>query len=272
MVSKRFAILAVLAALPALAQVSNSPVALSADEVIAPFQHAAPMRLHTQPTTPGAVTSENWSGYAVTGSAFSSAEGSWTQPSVNCTKTPNAYAAFWVGIDGYNSTTVEQTGTIGYCVGTTAHYYAWYEFYPQASVEITSIPVTPGNKFSASITYIGSSRFTIKITDEATGKTFSKTGTVSAAKRTSAEWIAEAPSSITGILPLADFGVASFGDDYTGVTGTNDASDSTITGPISDFGTGVEEITMVSSGGTKEAVPGALTTDGSSFKVTWKSK
>ena len=43
-----------------------------------------------------------------------------------------------------------------------------------------------------------------------------------------------------------------------------------VTGPISDFGSSVQKITMETSGGTKKAVPTALTTDGSSFKVTWK--
>lgn len=271
MLSKRLGLLVVLAVMPAIAQISTSPVALAPGEQIAPFQHA-PMKLHGVPRTPGSVESENWSGYAVTGSDFTSAEGSWTVTAVNCSKTPNAYAAMWVGLDGYSSTTVEQTGTLAYCSGSTPIYYAWYEFYPAGSVEIP-VPVHPGNKVSAKVTYNGS-QFTTTLTNETTGKTYSKNGTVAGAKRSSAEWIAEAPccTSSGGILPLADFGVAPFGDDYTGISGTNDASDSTITGPISDFGAGVEKITMVSSGGTTEAVPSALTTDGSSFKVTWKSE
>ncbi len=88
-----------------------------------------------------------------------------------------------------------------------------------------------------------------------------------------AEWIAEAPSSTSGVLPLTDFGTAEFGDDYTKVKNTNDATDSTISGPISAFGSTVEEITMVNgSSGADEAVPSSLTTDGSSFTVVWKSE
>jgi hypothetical protein len=49
---------------------------------------------------------------------------------------------------------------------------------------------------------------------------------VSAAARSSAEWIAEASSS-GEILPLADFGTALFGKDSTGIAGTNAAKDST---------------------------------------------
>jgi hypothetical protein len=270
MFSQRLAILAVFAALPALAQVPAAPAALSGEQLF--LSQNGPMRLNRAPSD-GTVSSSNWSGYAVTGTDFTDAQGSWKVAAVNCTKSPNGYAAFWVGIDGYASTTVEQTGTLAYCVGTTAHYYAWYEFYPQVSVEITTVPVTPGNTISASVTYTGS-EFKTTITNETTGKTFSKTGKVSGAKRSSAEWIAEAPccTSSGGILPLADFGTGSFGDDYTDVIDTNAASDSTITGPVSDFGSKVEEITMATSSGVKESVPSALTTDGSSFKVTWKSK
>jgi Peptidase A4 family len=105
----------------------------------------------------------------VTGSGFREAQGSWTVSAVSCSKTPNTCAAFWVGIDGYNSDTVEQTGTIGYCSGTTARYYAWYEFYPAGSVEITSIPVTPGNVITAEVSYSGT-EFTTTITNETTGR------------------------------------------------------------------------------------------------------
>lgn len=260
---------AFLAVLPALAQVPGGPISPPTTAVITPRQHA-PMRLHG--LVPGAVQSENWSGFAVTGKAFTQAMGSWHVPGVNCTKTPNTYSAFWVGIDGYNSSTVEQTGTSSDCSGTTPQYYAWYEFYPAGSVVISSVPVTSGNVMSAEVSYNGS-QFTVTITNETTGKSFSKTSTVSGAKRSSAEWIAEAPCCTTGggILPLADFVKANFGYDKTGVSGTNYATDTSTSGPISVFGSR-ERITMVSSKSVVEAVPTVLTTDGTSFSVTWKSE
>jgi hypothetical protein len=222
----------------------------------------------------GMVESENWSGYAVTGSSFTNAKGSWTVPSVNCNTTPNTYAAFWVGLDGYNSSTVEQTGTDSDCDGKNPDYYAWYEFYPAGSILISSVPVSPGNQMSASVTYSGS-EFTITITNESTGKTYSKSSKVSSAKRSSAEWIAEAPCCTNrgGILPLSDFGIVNLGADYTGISGTNYATDSSTSGPISDFGSSdVEEITLVSAKGVTEAVPSGLTGDGTSFTVTWKAE
>ncbi len=260
-----------LSILPALAQVSSAPVAPQAAAVTSAFQHK-PMKFH-RVRKDGTVESENWSGYAVTGSDFTNAEGSWTISTVDCSLTPNSYSAFWVGIDGYSSSTVEQTGTIAYCNGSKAEYYAWYEFYPAGSVEITSVPVSPGNQISAKVVYSGK-EFTTTITNETTGKTYSKTGRVSGAKRSSAEWIAEAPccTGSGGILPLSDFGTGSFGEDYTGISGTNYATETSTSGPISAFGADVQEIIMVSSGGADEAVPSGLTSDGTSFTVAWKSE
>ena len=270
MPAKPFVLLAALAALAVLAQVPARFASTPATVAITPRMHA-PMKLHGTPARNGKVNSGNWSGYVVTGSSFTYAKGSWIMPSVNCTKTPNTYAGFWVGIDGYDSTTVEQTGIAAQCSGKTPQYYAWYEFFPKNPVTITSVPVSPGNKISTEVSF-AASKFTIKFTDETTGKSFTTTGTVAGALRNSAEWIAEAPTSITGVLPLADFGTGSFGDDYTSVTDTNWASDSAVTGPISDFGKNIVEITMVSDTEVTEAVPTALTTDGSSFKVAWKAE
>jgi hypothetical protein len=92
-----------------------------------------------------------------------------------------------VGIDGYNDQTVEQTGTDSDCDGSNRpSYYAWYEFYPEPSFTISSLTITPGDMMSAKVTYNGS-EFTTMITDETTGKSFTKSATVSGAKRSSAE-------------------------------------------------------------------------------------
>ena len=73
--------------------------------------------------------STNWSGYAATAGTYTSVSASWTQPTGTCSR-GDQYAAFWVGLDGYSSSTVEQTGSEVDCVGRTAEYYAWYEMYP----------------------------------------------------------------------------------------------------------------------------------------------
>jgi Peptidase A4 family len=241
------------------------PRAVSSDTLpVAPRQHA-PIRI-TGINPDGSVVSSNWSGYAVTGT-FTQAAGSWTVPSVDC-KRGDKYAAFWVGIDGYSSTTVEQTGTDSDCDGSSPSYYAWYEFYPSASHVISSLSIQPGDHMYATIVYNGS-EFTATITDERTGKSFSTSATVAKAARSSAEWIAEAPSSFEGVLPLANFGTVDFGNDYTGVSGTCEATAGGGSEPIGDF-SDIFSITMEKRNGKQEAVPSALSSDGTSFTVTWK--
>ena len=201
-------------------------------------------------------TSTNWSGYAATGRTFTSVASSWTEPTGTCNTSGAQYSSFWVGLDGYNSNSVEQTGTDVDCSGRTPQYYAWYEMYPAASVEINHT-VRPGDKISASVTYAGSSSFTLKISDSTQGWTYTTSKRLSGAARSSAEVIAEAPccTSSGGILPLADFGTVNF----TGST----ANGSTLSSfnPVG--------ITMVSASGKQEDSISALS--GGNFSATWLS-
>lgn len=259
-----------------LAQTTNQTEAPAATERLAPRQHGPAQIRGRRPDN--SVESTNWSGYAVTGSDFTEVKGSWIVPAVDCTVTPGtkstpAYSSFWVGIDGYSSNTVEQIGTDSDCDRSTPVYYAWYEFYPAGSYEI-NLAISPGNKVSAEVSYSGS-EFTVTITNISTGATFSKTENVRKAKRSSAEWIAEAPCCARGgsMLPLSDFGTVELGLDNTSVSNTNYAANSsTPLSPISIFGSSVEDIVMVTSGGVDEAVPSSLSSDGSSFTVVWKSE
>ena len=257
-----------LAVAPAVAQVASESVSQPTTPTIVPREHG-PMRLHER-IDEGSVTSDNWSGYAVTGKEFTYAKGSWHVPQVDCTKTPNSYSAFWVGIDGYNDSTVEQTGTDSDCYSTTPQYYAWHEFYPAGSVVITSMPVVAGDVIGASVTYTGG-KFLLGIHNWTTGVQYHVTKAVPAADRSSAEWIAEAPccTSGGGILPLADYVLGNFGEDYTPDPDTNFATDSTESDkPIADFGSSVQKITMV-DGGVDISVPTALKSDGASFQTDW---
>jgi hypothetical protein len=223
--------------------------------------------------------SYNWAGYAIdsTLGSVTSVRGSWKQPSVTCPSTGDFVAAFWVGIDGLVSPTVEQTGTVAECVNGVASYLAWYEFYPAASITITSVPVKPGNTISATVKYSTTAKkFTATIKDVTTGKTFSITAAVSGAERSSAEWIEEAPTSCASLACLyamPDFGTASYGKDLTSVAATNEATISGSTKTILGFGSILDSLAMVSypSGAPLMAQPSALSTDGTSFTITWVS-
>ena len=158
------------------------------------------------------VSSSNWAGYADTGSShgFTNVAASWVQPAGQCSS-GDQYSAFWVGLDGYTSSTVEQTGSEVDCVGQTAEYYAWYEIYPAAEVTFSNT-VKAGDRFSASVRYMGSNKFRLTITDATQHWKRSATRRLAGAARSSAEVIAEAPccTNSGGILPLTAFGTVSF--------------------------------------------------------------
>jgi len=159
------------------------------------------------------VTSSNWAGYIAPGpgGAFTSAAASWTEPTGRCTGRDGRYSAFWVGLDGYTSPTVEQIGTEVDCYGLYPRYYAWYEIYPGAAVNFPN-PVSPGDQFSGSVTYHSPSTFGLVLTDRTKGWTQRASVTLANAQRSSAEAVAEAPCCTFGggVLPLTDFGPASF--------------------------------------------------------------
>jgi hypothetical protein len=210
-------------------------------------------------------TSTNWSGYAVVGQDFTQATGTWTVPAVDCSTDPKSSASFWVGIDGWDNDTVEQTGTDSDCDGTHPNYYAWFEFAPKQGVTITSVPVSPGDEMSAEVDYDGS-QFVITTTNTTTGASFNTTAAFPKAKRTSAEWIAEA----NGYL-LSDFGTVHFGPDFTRI-GANSATDSSTSGVISAFGKDTQASVIVNSKNEDLAVPSFLSVDGTSFTVDWWAK
>jgi hypothetical protein len=215
----------------------------------------------------GTVISGNWSGYAVTGEAgaVTAVSGSWIVPAASCddARRRNSGASFWVGIDGYNSATVEQTGTDSDCADGAGRYYAWYEFFPKAGKTISSIAVSPGDVMSASVTYDGA-EFTATIEDETTGQIFSIAKTVPKAKRNSAEWIAEDNSR-----RFTDFGSVAFGQDNTGVSATCTAALDGATNPIGAFAK-IHTIDMENKKtGRVLALPSALSDDGTSFSVAW---
>ena len=217
------------------------------------------------------VTSSNWSGYAITGGkgSVTDATGSWIVPSVNCGSTPNGYSAMWVGIDGYSSNTVEQIGTESDCVNGGADNYAWFEFYPHNFFTIESAPIKAGDIISAEVKY-SAGKFIVSLSVNH-GTPFSTSTKLNQAQRSSAEWIVEAPYS-GGVLPLADFNTTSFGVDYTGITGTNDAVVVGARGPIGSFNpSDVFTITMTADNGAIKALPSALSSDKTSFSDTWYS-
>jgi hypothetical protein len=155
--------------------------------------------------------SANWSGYAATGKdgAFTSVSASWTVPAVKCSSSSSKYAGFWVGLDGFSSHSVEQIGTDSDCAGRTPHYNGWYEMFPAGPVYFGRV-VKPGNHISASVTFSGTDTYKLVFRNVTRGWTKTIIKKEAGLDRSSAEVITEAPSSESGVLPLADFGTVSY--------------------------------------------------------------
>jgi Peptidase A4 family len=204
---------------------------------------------HVRDTT---VTSDNWAGYVAVGGPFTGVSGTWVQPAIKCSS-GDQYSSYWVGLDGFNSPTVEQTGTEADCDGRTAEYSAWYELYPAYPVTYSNV-VKPGDHMAASVVFSGTDTYTFTVQDVTAGWTKTTAKASAGDERSSAECIVEAPYS-GGVLPLADFGTFTFGScEVDGL-------------PINSF-TPIT-IQMTTSSGSPEATTSALS--GGGFSVTWNS-
>ena len=201
------------------------------------------------------VESSNWSGYAATGAtgSFKSVSSSWVQPAVTCTS-KSTYSSYWVGLDGYSNSALEQTGTEADCVGGKAEYGAWWEVLPAAESPY-SVTVSPGDQLSASVTDNGNGTFTMVLTDSTAGWSKSTTHAGSSGYQdSSAEVIAEATEVNGQIAKLSDFGTVTF----TGAT-----AGGTALGSLSPT-----EIIMEGSRDVK-AQPGTIS--GGTFSDVWKA-
>ena len=238
-------------------------------------------------------TSENWAGWVVTGpqGSVTDVKASWVVPSFTCPSGSDTYAAFWTGIDGAISKTVEQTGTESDCVGGQPSNYAWYEVYPEGfsytignytksgvcesdcvsagdiiSAEVSVDPSGSGPKGHGPVNR-GGPKFTLTIADETQHWTFTTSHAVGDAHQSSAEWITERLYGCTtanGYCLLSPFGTV----DYSGAYATVGSSGSL---PLGSFGNGIE-LTMEDPSGPAIAVPSGLDNTGTSFTVTEKNE
>jgi hypothetical protein len=137
-------------------------------------------------------SSSPWGGYVATGSGFRSIVGSWVEPAVTCNSRNNLFAP-WVGIDGYGSQTVEQTGAQASCSTGKPVYTAWYEMYPASPVYLSG-KVAANDSFTGSVTTTGNGSYKLVLTDNTQGWTYSTTKRLSSAENVSAEAIIESPT------------------------------------------------------------------------------
>lgn len=180
---------------------------------------------------------------------YGSVSGSWTEPGISCAAGENSEDAFWVGIDGYNGSTVEQAGTEAECNNGHPFYDTWWEMFPSGPV-IVGTSLAPGDTIHASVTRSGST-YTLSVTDtNAPPDSFSVPFTRGGEANATAEWIAEGSTN-----QLSDF--------HRWVL-----SDAVVDGGVISSHPD-NEVTMTDSSGAVEAQPTALNSADNGFTVFW---
>ncbi|HLZ28757.1 MAG TPA: G1 family glutamic endopeptidase [Chloroflexota bacterium] len=214
----------------------------------------------SQPRVPrGQDTSQNWSGYSISGGTFTSVTGTWTVPEFT-PDSPTGADATWVGIGGVDSRDLIQAGTQQTVSRTGAtQYEAWVETLPQTSHPVP-LAVNPGDSVTISVTLQPQTQdqWQVSFKNETTGKTYAVTERYTSSM-SSAEWIEEAPSAGRGRqIPLDNFGTVTFAN----AAATKDGQ------TVTPGQAGAQAITMVARGGQTLAKPSPLGADGASFSVT----
>jgi hypothetical protein len=198
--------------------------------------HIASHNSANDPTAPG--TSSNWSGYVLDASyrTYMKAAGTWTVPSVSPPaglSTGGFASSFWVGLDGYGSGDVVQTGTrqnvanFGQGAFWTS-YYAWYEWYPWDEASVFG--VNPGDRVfgevwrcDSSMAFNPNGGASCFLIDDFTSGTTFKTSWLDFYYAflggppfvgNSAEWIMERPTVNNSITSLAPYGSAAMVNPY----------------------------------------------------------
>lgn len=228
------------------------------------------------------IYSFNWSGYAAnsTVDSVTLVKASWIQPAIVCNSTANALqcTVFWVGMDGAQDSTVEQTGTYGYCAkgSSTPQYAAWYEFYPAQSIITVPMTVTPGDIFRGVVSFSSvTGKVTVSLKDMNSTAHFSKTNPNGFIfDRSSGECITETPTVSGKFALLANFGTMEWGKDYTMLKRTCSVTINGVSKPIGDYGSDTWQIYLCSypSCDTIMAQPSSISQDGTSFTLAWENQ
>ncbi len=209
MKSMLYAVSSVLAVGCLLSAPMISPASASSGAVA----HAPRIKLKPSRTTAASGygwASSNWSGYALSGSAgqYNNITGSWVVPAVQPSK-GSTYSSSWIGIDGFNNSSLIQTGTEQDYYNGSTHYDAWWEILPAAETVITNMTVKPGDHMTASIKNDGNGDWTITINNVTENESFTTTQAYSG-PAASAEWIQEAPTIGGHVATLANYGQTTF--------------------------------------------------------------
>ncbi|KAF2996179.1 hypothetical protein E8E14_004835 [Neopestalotiopsis sp. 37M] len=178
---------------------------------------------------------ESWAGSVVTGTGMTGVSGSFVVPEPKIPTNGNQVSAqehvvsAWIGMDGYNCEGgLWQAGVDAGINAQGTYYYAWYEWYPSATVEIDLGGVTAGDTITINMTSGGDYKTgQITITNSRTGVTYTNTVSDSEALcSTAIDWIVEDLVVDSTTYGLANFGSVTFSD----VQGTSTSGSVSLSG------------------------------------------
>jgi hypothetical protein len=234
----------------------------------APAPGSAP-HADAQPLTGAIVNSTNWSGYAqnngTTTGPFTGAEATFVVPTVSEPHIGKQYSSDWVGVGGYNESTLVQDGIEADNHGGTPAYQAWTEILPAASVPLT-LTIQPGDRIQAIVRETALDSWTMTVTDLTLGTHAGRTVHYDS-HGASAELIMERPEVGDSLASLAKTSKSVF--DPGGVTTTAPGPSAVympFLAPVTDQT--LHEIDMTNSAGTKViATPSAPDSASDGFTV-----
>jgi Peptidase A4 family len=176
----------------------------------------------------GTCTSSNWAGYVATGrnGRFTVVRGHWTVQRTACSESGTASYSEWVGLDGFDSGDLLQTGTAVHCTRGRSQMVAWWEAVPILA-EQDEFRVSPGDQIDALVRYASATGvYHLRLLDDSLGRGLRAHGAcpTRSCPNDSAEWIVERevrctdptdPSSCH-LDQLADFRTARFTQSVAG--------------------------------------------------------
>lgn len=226
---------------------------------------------HSIVNPPVVTKSPSWAGYGIVApnAGVTAIRSSFIQPAVRCNPAIAGRQITWFlgGLDGVISTDFEVVGTAAVCVpGNNSPTYS--EIASVAMVPI--LPIVAGHVYVAAIITSGGV-FHYLLKDVNTGKISKGTGSGPNIV-TAAECIVARAAPGGSPAPLANFGVASFGQDYTAAKNSCFATAQGSTKPIGAFSVTIQvhRYVMYNTALTAvDAATSAVTPTLSSFKVTF---
>jgi len=213
--------------------------------------------------------STNWSGMVgiLAGTRFTCVEATWVQPEVRCHGLGDQSAAYWVGLGGYDEKGLVQIGTESICLGGLPVTRAWRQSLPRQRYTVgLGMDIRVGHKIHAQVRWLGGPRYRLTLVDLDSKESFTIDDTNSKIHRTSADWIAEAPTagcpSHCRIQKMPEFETFTFLSAWATVAGRRV--------PVDGTGFTHVKIAMETSGGAARAEVTSLASNGTSFKVRWR--